>query len=91
MSKEDKISGYSDFVKEHFIFLLPFKKTAVQVPYKRSKEYQKAMEEVCMYSPQGKNLHDDAPDSLVQLAMLFEKKHNGEIGVIKNPFMGMRY
>lgn len=91
MSKEDKISGYSDFVKDNFIFLLPNVKKSEIVSYKRSREYQKAMEELCMYSPQGKNLHDDAPDSLVQLAMLFEKKHNGEIGVARNPFKGMRY
>ena len=91
MSKEDKISGYSDFVKENFIFLLPNVKKVKLATYKRSNEYQKAMSEVCMYSPQGKNLHDDAPDSLTQLAMFFEKKHNGEIGVIRNPFMGMRY
>ncbi len=91
MSKEDKISGYSDFVKDSFIFLLPNVKKSQMITYKRSREYDKAMQEVCMYSPQGKNLHDDAPDSLVQLAMLFEKKHNGEVGAIKNPFWGTRY
>ena len=88
MSKEDKISGYSDFVKEHFIFLfLTGQKDKVAGHrYNAGAEYRKAMEELCMYSPQGRNLHDDAPDSLTQLAMLFEKKHNGEISVPMNPF-----
>lgn len=87
MSKEDKISGYSDFVKDNFIFLLPNDgKRYSDARHKRSKEYQKAMDEMVMYSPQGKNLHDDAPDSVVQLAMMFEKKRNGELEVVKNPF-----
>ena len=89
MSKEDKISAYSDFVKEHFIFLVPnsrFKTNKELLVYKRSTEYQRAMDEMCMYSAQGKQPHDDAPDSIVQLAMLFDKRKNGTIEVPHNPF-----
>lgn len=91
MSKEDKISGYSDYVKDNFIFLLPrSKKDATDIGrYIRSKEYEKALEEMSMFSPQGKNPHDDAPDSIVQLAQFFEKKRNGEVSVSRNPFRGM--
>lgn len=92
MSKEDKITGYSDFVKDNFIFLMPrsaVPQDDVNVTYRRSDEYQKAMEEMTMYSPQGKNPHDDAPDSITQLAMRYEEKINGEIDVIENPFGGL--
>ena len=90
MSKEDKISAYSDFVKEHFIFLLPNSKRNVKdlkdILYKRTTEYQKAMEELCMYSAQGKQPHDDAPDGIVQLAMMFDRRKNGTIEIPHNPF-----
>ena len=89
LSKEDKISAYSDFIKENFIFLLPYSKKkddAILNPYKRHNEYQKAVDEMCMYSAQGKQPHDDAPDSLAQLAMMFDTKRNGTIEVPHNPF-----
>lgn len=88
MSKEDKISGYSDFVKENFIFLFMSKQKdkVTGHRYNMGAEYRKAMEELYMYSPQGRNLHDDAADSLTQLAMAFERKHNGEVSVPINPF-----
>ena len=90
MSKEDKISAYSDFVKEHFIFLIPNGKKTVKdlkdIVYKRSSEYQKAMDELCMYSAQGKQPHDDAPDAMAQLAMFFDKRKNGTIEIPRNPF-----
>lgn len=91
MSKEDKISAYSDFVKEHFIFLIPkskYKGSKELAIYKRSTEYQKAMDEMCMYSAQGKQPHDDAADSIVQLAMLFDRRKNGTIEIPHNPFKG---
>lgn len=89
MSKEDKISAYSDFVKEHFIFLIPTSKyrgNKELAVYKRSSEYQKAMDELCMYSAQGKQAHDDAPDGITQLAMLFDRRKNGTIEIPHNPF-----
>ena len=87
MSKEDKISAYSDFVKENFIFILPNVHVSKGiVAYRRSSEYQKAMDEMCMFSAQGKQPHDDAPDSITQLAMSFDQKTNGSVNVIKNPF-----
>ena len=91
MSKEDKISAYSDFVKEHFIFLIPntkykYNNNKELSLYKRSAEYQRAMDEMCMFSAQGKQPHDDAPDSIVQLAMLFDRRKNGTIEIPHNPF-----
>lgn len=91
MSKEDKITGYSDYVKDNFIFLMPNNAMPDDdfPRYKRTDEYQKAIDEMCIYSAQGKNPHDDAPDSITQLAMKFENKRNGEIEVVHNPFRGM--
>lgn len=87
MSKEDKISAYSDFVKDNFIFLLPNIHVNKGIfAYRRSVEYQRAMDEMCMFSAQGKQPHDDAPDSITQLAIMFDQKSNGSIDVIKNPF-----
>ncbi len=87
MSKEDKISAYSDFVKDHFIFLLPNIHASKGVfVYRRSVEYQRAMDEMCMFSAQGKQPHDDASDAITQLAMMFDQKSNGGIEVVKNPF-----
>lgn len=91
ISKEDKISGYSDYVKENFYFINKDDGIDTENPlaYRRSEEYQRALDEMTMYSPQGKNVTDDASDSITQLAMYFEKKRNGEIEIVKNPFRGM--
>ena len=47
----------------------------------RSKEYQAYMDELCIISQAGKNLHDDAPDSLAMLAdELYHGSARVEIG-----------
>lgn len=77
MSKDDKIVAYSDYVKENMIFLLPnyaVPTDEVVRRYKRSEEYSKAIEELTMYTAEGRNVHDDAADSLAQLAIYLEKK-----------------
>lgn len=76
ISKEDKISGYSDYVKRNFVFLRHNREMPTdELPrYRRSDEYNKAIDEMCMYSPEGKNPHDDAADSITQLAMMMETK-----------------
>ena len=89
MAKEDKISGYSDFIKDNFIFLMPAKSVEMDesIPlYVRGAEYQSAIDELTMYTAQGKNPHDDAPDSITQLAMFYEVAQNGTVQAIKNPF-----
>lgn len=91
ISKEDKICGYSDYVKEYFVFLNENSAIDENNPmaYKRSEEYEKAMENMTLYSPQGKNITDDGADSITQMAMFFEKKTNGDIEIIENPFRSM--
>lgn len=75
MSKEDKISGYSDFIKRNFQFLTVKKWTdETNFVYVASEQYKKAIDEMTMFSAEGRNIHDDAPDAITQLAMMFEKK-----------------
>ncbi|MBO4541958.1 MAG: phage terminase large subunit [Bacteroidales bacterium] len=57
MSKEDRISGYSGYIKKHFSFLK-----------KQTDEYRKAIEEVTIFSTEGKNVHEDSADALTGLA-----------------------
>ena len=74
MSKEDKIKGYSDWVKENLEFLPSNQYLDADCEYRRSEEYQTAMDEVHMYTSEGKNLHDDAPDIITQVAVIETKK-----------------
>lgn len=95
MAKEDKIKGYSDFVKDNFIFLEPLSDLAYDedkdvLCYKRDGEYQAAMNELTMYTAEGKNPHEDAPDSIVQLAMMYEDLFKGSVKAVQNPFSSGR-
>ena len=54
-SKEQRIFDKAPDIREHFVFLSSDK---------RSKEYQSFMDNVFSFTINGKNKHDDAPDSL---------------------------
>ena len=88
MSKEDKISGYADSAKAHFEFL-DKKSTIVPIGdedginvYKRDEDYQRAMDDLCMYSSQGKNKTDDGADSIAQLEISCTVKAMAQIEVV---------
>ena len=84
MSKEDKIIGYSDWVKTDLVFV---EKGLKGKTYQRSEDYERAMtNDVLIYTTEGKNPHDDAVDNLAQVGRVFEKKQNGTIDIILNPF-----
>lgn len=85
MSKEDKILGYSDWVKSNLWFI---EEEAKSTTYSRSQDYIKAMNDMFIYTTVGKNKHDDSVDNLAQAARVFEKQSNGTIDVILNPFGG---
>ena len=86
MSKEDKISGYSDFVKRNFQFLTVRKWTDdSNYVYVASDQYRKAIDEMTMFSAEGKNTFDDAPDAITQLAMMFEKKTQRKTFIMRSP------
>jgi hypothetical protein len=78
MPKSEKIKGYSDWVKENILFLMPNRAISADVMsdivYKRDEDYQNAMNELHMYTSEGKNAHDDAPDVLSQIAVIDSKK-----------------
>lgn len=76
LPKEEKIKGYSDRVKETFIFLMSRQYLAIddRPTYIRTQMYQDAMDEFTMYTSEGKNPHDDASDSITQLAIAIDKK-----------------
>lgn len=87
MSKEDKISGYSDFVKRHFRFLRMKRWTNDEdAKYKPSEQYRRAFDEMTMFSAEGKNINDDAADSITQLAMMFESKERRKAVIMRSPF-----
>lgn len=78
LPKAEKIKGYSDWVKENLQFLMPnsyYEGVFDDTPrYKRDEDYQSAMDELHMYTSEGKNAHDDAPDVLSQIAIIDSKK-----------------
>lgn len=84
MSKLAKIIQYSDDIKRRFIFLSP--KCDENAKYKRSQEYDKAMDELCTFVQIGKNEHDDAADSLSQLERFMEGATVAKVEAVKNPF-----
>lgn len=90
MSKEDKIQGYSDAIKGNYEFLTPNPNKPDDIPngylwFERDADYQNAMDCMSMYTCNGKNVFDDSPDSMAQLAIMDEKKKNGQINVIHMP------
>lgn len=90
MSKEDKIKGYSDTVKSNFLFLMPNAPKVDEIPdgylyFERDADYQNAMDDLQMYTSEGKNVHDDSADSMAQLAIMYEAKRNGQIEAIHIP------
>ena len=78
MHKEEKITGYSDYVKRKFKFLLPKQKKAeidedAEIYY-ADEDYRKAMDEMTIWSAEGKKQRDDAPDSISSLAMKMNER-----------------
>ena len=73
LSKEDKIKACEGTIRQRFRFLDGTKHNADEfdeetVIYERSPSYERALEEMGSYVTIGKNLHDDAADSIAQIA-----------------------
>lgn len=87
MSKEDKISGYSDYVKRDFKFLRVKRWHEEEYSeFKADDDYRKAIDEMTVYSAEGKNTNDDAPDAITQLEMMYESPSGGTVEAVRNPF-----
>lgn len=72
-SKEDKILSCEGTVRQKFRFLSRTTPNQDEldddtVVYKRTPQYERALNELASYSTKGKNTHDDAPDSIAQIA-----------------------
>ena len=88
MHKEEKITGYSDYVKRHFLFLTP-KNVVVDddiEAYYADADYRRALDEMTTWSAEGKGkVHDDAPDSISSLAMKLDKRAERKTVIMKSP------
>lgn len=78
MSKQDKILAYAPDIKK-FYFL-------DQSARKKLPDYQKAMDNLFSYTMNGKNKHDDAPDSLAGLAKMVIHRGPKPAEVFHRPF-----
>ena len=72
-SKEDKIKACEGVIRQKFRFLdstkhNPEEYDAEMTIYERSPEYERALDEIGTYVTIGKNTHDDAVDSISQIA-----------------------
>lgn len=90
MHKEEKITGYSDYVKRNFVFLMP-KEKKIDVDdidvYVADSDYRKAIDEMTTWSAEGKGKqHDDAPDVISSFAMKLTKSTTNKVEAISNPF-----
>lgn len=77
--KETKIIVNSDWVKEHVLFL---DDTRI-IP---GSQYQKMMNNLCLYTMVGKNKHDDVPDGLAQYALFVESSYGNIVKIVQRPF-----
>lgn len=77
MSKIAKIIQYAPDIKRRCYFLSP---------ELQSEEYKQAMEELTTFTQIGKNLHDDAPDGLVQLIQFISGDLYAKCEAVNRPF-----
>lgn len=81
MDKMERIKAYSDYVKDHYEFLIDARYvTSKEIDdlngikrFRRSEMYQNAMNELHMITSEGKNPHDDSGDSITNMAREEEK------------------
>lgn len=90
MSKEDKINGCSDYIKDNFVFLDD--ELDIESEFVKDSEYKEALGDMQMYTTEGKNEHDDAPDSIAQTSMVFKPlTENGSVDAFQNPMWGVGF
>lgn len=90
MSKEDKITGYSDYVKRKFYFLHS-KARNIELDeemelYYADADYRKAMDEMTTWSAEAKGrVHDDSPDSISSMGMKMDARKSYGTRIIASP------
>lgn len=80
-NKETKIFVNMPWVKEHCLFL-----DETVLKNNKYKEYRDFLNQLCSYSLVGKNKHDDAADSLAQLAEFVQSMKTATVRVSKRVF-----
>lgn len=87
ISKNDKITGYSDYVKRNFLFLSPKTKSFDDIDiYFMDADYRKALDEMTTFSSEGKGkFFDDAPDSISSMAMKMDAKTTTKARIMSSP------
>ena len=89
ISKNDKISGYSDYVKRNFLFLSAKSRDIYEEDidfYKADADYRKALDEMTTFSIEGKGKQfDDSPDSISSLAMKMDNRRSTKARIISSP------
>ena len=73
MPKEDKIKASEAVIRQKFRFLDGTRHDDIETDdnlaiYERSPQYERAMAEMTTYVTEGKNMHDDAIDSISMIA-----------------------
>ena len=76
-SKEQGIFDHAPDIRQHFIFLASGHRTP---------EYERFMQNVFSFKMQGKNKHDDAPDSLKQACEMAFSPMSNNIRITQRPF-----
>lgn len=89
ISKNDKISGYSDYVKRNFLFLSAKSRDIYEEDidfYKQDADYRKALDEMTTFSIEGKGKQfDDSPDSISSLAMKMDNRRSTKARIMSSP------
>ena len=80
-NKETKILMESHWVLEHCIF-----KDESVLHGDEWREYRKFLQSLCSYSLEGKNKHDDAPDSMAQLSQYIQGFSGNKIQIVRRMF-----
>ena len=90
-SKEDKIKACEGVIRQKFRFLDGTKHKPEEITddipvYERSPEYERALNEMSTYVTIGKNLHDDAIDSISQIAESVYDTMQRRTVILDSPF-----
>lgn len=80
-NKETKILVEAPWVMEHCIF-----KDDSVLHGDEWREYRKFLQSLCSYSLEGKNKHDDAPDSMAQLSQYIQGFAGNKIQIVRRMF-----
>ena len=80
-NKETKILVEAPWVLEHCVF-----KDDSVLHGDQWREYRKFLQSLCSYSLEGKNKHDDAPDSMAQLSQYIQGFAGSKVQIVKRMF-----